>query len=306
MLGTRRAFAAVVLAIGLFGAACGGTDFARRAPVPEPHPVARPVADAVVRSPALQAELLRAVSRTAAARTARTSISVTLTGRGASGAVVGAFDVAGTGVVDAKTGDARLELSVPLLDRIGGGGPIEQRIVGGVVYTTMPARVLRAGGVPAPVRWLSLDPRHVSASQPAALSQSQSQADPAGQLGFLAAISDDVRRIGPEAVRGVPATHYAATIDLGAAARGTPPGVAAARKLAQLGAFAGTRRPAVDVWLDADGRARRVVVAVAMSSGQTMRIQGDFYAFGAPLRVAAPPQSEVRPYGSFRIRTPAG
>ena len=315
MVESRRAFAAVVAGIGLVVAGCGGTDFARRtvapAPVPAEKPSAAPVRVALVRNPALQALLVGSVAHTTAARTARTSISVTLTGLGEDALSTGAFDIAGTGGVDFATGDADLSLSIPRFDRLGGGGTIEQRIVRGVVYTKMPSDILRVSGMPASVRWLSFDETHVGGGDPAALSQSQ--VDPAGQLAFLAAVSVDVRRVGPEPVRGVAATHYAATIDLGHSAHVADRLSAVRAKLVQLGAMIGARRLGVDVWVDAAGRARRVVVSVPLSrqtdaaavaglgSDAMMRIQADFYAFGVTLRVAAPPQAAVRPYSALRL-----
>ena len=311
MLRSARTRAAVVLGVALVVTACGGSDFSRRTVVPAGKNVASTAPTVVTRNPVLQAKLSRSVAATSAARTARTSISVTLTGLGDDSLSTGAYDIAGTGVVDFVKRDADLSLSIPLLDRLGGGGAVEERIVGGVVYTKMPAGVLRAAGLPATVRWLSLDPKHSAGADPSALSQSQ--VDPAGQLAFLAAVSDHVRTMGDEPVRGVATTHYAATIDLVPDSRGGARMAALRAKLAQLRSVIGARGIALDVWLDRAGRARRIVVSVPLSprsgavgvdhrgSDATMRIQGDFYAFGAAVRVAAPSQSQTRPYGTLRI-----
>jgi hypothetical protein len=311
MSGSARTRATVVLGVALVVAACGGTDFSRRTVVPAGRNVAPTAPSVVTRNPVLQAKLTQSAAATASARTARTSISVTLTGLGDDSLSTGAYDIAGTGVVDFVTRDADVSLSIPLLDRLGGGGAIEERIVSGVVYTKMPAGVLRAAGLPAAVRWLSLDPKHAAGADPSALSQSQ--VDPAGQLAFLAAVSDDVRTIGDEPVRSVATTHYAATIDGVLDSRGDARMTALRAKLAQLRSAIGARGLALDVWLDRDGRVRRIVVSVPLSPrpgaagadrvgpDATMRIQGDFYAFGTPVRVAAPPQSQTRPYGTLRI-----
>lgn len=313
MLGSRRVFAAVLVVVGVFGAGCGGSDFARTGA--SVHATVPRTTLPIVSDPKLQAALVRSVPRTSDVRSARTSISVTVTGLGDGALATGEFNIAGTGVVDFATGDADLSLSVPLFDRLGGGAVIEQRIVGRIVYTRLPVGIMRAGGLPDSVRWLSLDPQKVD-GDPLALSQAQ--VDPAGQLAFLAAISADVRRVGADPVRGVSTKHYAATIDLGAVEAGVRRVAAVGEKLAQLGAVIGARRLAVDVWLDGAGRARRVVVSVPLSpkSGAraieglgfdaTMRIQADFYAFGAPVRVAAPPHAQVRPYSSLRIETANG
>jgi hypothetical protein len=316
MVQSRRTRAAVWSGVLFLGAGCGGSGFAARAAVPpstDAPTVPAPVA--VSHDPALRASVVRSVAATSAARTARASISVTLTGVGDEALATGAYDVAGSGVVDLTNGDADLMLSVPLFDRLGGGGAIEQRIVGGVVYTRLPQAVLRAAGLAPSVWWLSIDPNRIGGLDPSALSQSQ--VDPVGQLGFLGAMSNDVRVVGAEQVRGVASTHYAATIDLGADAVRSPRTVALRAALTRLGSGIATGRLALDVWLDRSGRARRVVVTVPLDASSAaatpgplgrnamLRIQGDFYAFGAPLHVSAPAPNRVRPYSALRLAASA-
>jgi len=310
MFGSRRVLATVCIGVGLFGAGCGGRDFARGSSPAKPAPAIITAPAPVAYDPRLQAALLRAVTLTTEVHTARTSISVTVTGRGDEALATGAFNIAGTGVVDFASGNTDLLLSIPLFDRLGGGGVVEQRVVGGVVYTKLPPDVLRFAGMPPAVHWVSLDPQQVGTDLSAL---SQAQADPAGQLAFLAAISTDVRRVGSASVRSVPTTHYAATVDLGADDGSARRVAAVGAKLAQFGAVIGTRRLAVDVWIDGARRARRVVVSVPLSansaapaikglgSDATMRIQSDYFSFGAPVRVAAPPHAQVRPYDALRI-----
>jgi hypothetical protein len=310
MQGSRRVLAAVVSGVVVFGAGCGGNDLARRgAPKPPPHTNTTAKVP-VVSNPHLQAALLRSVARTTAVRTTRTSISVTVTGVGDEALATGAFNIAGTGVVDFANGNADLSLSVPLFDRLGGGGAVEQRVVGGVVYTKLPADVLRVAALPAGVRWLSLDPQQAGTELSAL---SQAQVDPAGQLAFLGAISADVRRINAGSVRGVRTTRYTATIDLGSTAPHVRRVSAVGEQLASFGSMIGARRLRVDVWIDGSGRARRVVVSVPLApksgtravagfgSAAIMRIQTDYYSFGATVRVAAPPGTQVQPYSKLRI-----
>jgi hypothetical protein len=307
MRGSRRALAAVAVAIGLLGASCGGGEFNPRA---RRTGIAAAATTTSALDATLPATLRRSAAQTAAAGTARTAISVTVTGLSGATFASGALDVAGTGVVDLATGNAKLALSVPRFDRVSGGRAIEQRIVRGVAYLAMPTEILRIGGLPASVRWLRLDPESVGGgADPGALSQAQ--VDPAGQLAFVAAISNDVRRIGAEPVRGEPATHYAATVVL--PARPTVRAADAEQTLASIEAVIGTGRVAVDVWLDGSGRARRVVVSVplanatgtlpagAVGAHAMMRVQADLYAFGTPVQVAAPPPAQVRPYSTLRV-----
>lgn len=132
------------------------------------------------------------------------------------------------------------------------------------------------------------------------------------------AVSEDVSRVGPEPVRGVRSMHYAATIDLG---HDQSRAAATVREhLAPLGAAVGDGRLALDVWLDGAGRVRRIVVSVPLRSAAiagagdiagpgpqaSMRIQTDFFGFGATVDVAAPPHAQVRPYSTLRIAAANG
>jgi hypothetical protein len=294
--GTRTR-ATAVLAFALLAAACGGRDFARTGTgavrLPGANPTLPPVTTTTlvaVRDRALQARLRTAVDRTVAGRTAQSSISVTVTALGNRTFGRGTLDVAGTGVVDLRSGDAALVLSVPRFDRITGGGMIVQNIVRGASYLELPPAIIRAGGLPSSVRWLRLDPHASSGADASELVQAQ--VDPAGQLAALGKVSDDVRRIGVESVRGVPTTHYAGTLD-------------------------GPARHTVDAWLDGAGRVRRVVVAIPLPkavdaavgppvTGATMRVQADLYAFGVPVSVAVPPKAQVRPYASLHLPAVSG
>jgi len=294
-------------------AACGGTDF-RHDPGASPPTAAAPTSrapHAAVSHAALQAKVVRAVTRTRAARRARTSISVTFTGLGADTLANGAFDVAGSGVADLVGGDADLTLSVPLFDRLGGGGTVEQRIVSGILYTKLPAALLRKAKLPPPVQWLSLDPRASGADRSAL---AQSQVDPAGELAFLGAASADVRAAGTESVRGVPTAHDVLSIDPARLTANDPNQAAARARVHQLGSVLAGRPLFVDVWLDAAGRARRVVVSFPLAARgdpattgpeAMMRVQSDFYAFGVPVKVVAPAANEVLPYRALDLRSPS-
>jgi hypothetical protein len=296
-------------------AGCGGSDFGSGARVSgTPNPIAPAATQpTIVHRPVLRAALLRSATTTRSARTARTSISVTVTGLGEETFASGAFDVAGTGVVDLANGDAHLVLSVPSFDRVGGGGPIEERIVDGVAYARLPAAIMRVAGLSRSVRWMRIDGPGSRTARPSTLSKSR--VDPAGVLGYLGAVSDDVRRVGIEAVRDTPTTHYAATIapaPVGPAA-GRPSSIAA--RLAAIGARPGAGRVGVDAWVDGAGLARRIVVSIPLAVGglraapqaaPAMRIQADFYSFGAPLRVSAPPPGQVRPFAALRLPAQGG
>jgi hypothetical protein len=302
---TSRAVRIMTLALVTCVAGCGGSGLASRRSAAAPAAPVAPATTArpIVHRPELQAALVRSSSTTRSAGTARTSISVTVTDLGEDVFANGGFDVAGTGVVDLATGAADLVLSVPLFDRLGTGGAIEERIVDGIAYARLPASVMRAGGLPVSVRWLRIDSGRARTAPAATLSQSR--IDPAGDLAFLGAVSDDIRRVGVEAVRDTPTTHYTATI-----ASGDGAGSELGRRLGAVGALVGPSRVGVDVWIDDAGFARRIVVSVPLppvGAGSTargapaMRLQCDFYAFGAPIHVVAPPAAQVRPFAALRL-----
>ena len=324
MAESRRVLAAFGVGIAAFGAAalgsaCGGSTFASRSAAAPVAPVApAPSVSSVPIPPnaVLQAKVRESVARTIAMHSARASISVTLTGLGDAAVSTGAFDIAGTGLVDLRTGNADLALSVPRFDRVSGGGAVEQRIVSGVVYAKLPVAVLRQAGLPATVHWLRLDPRAIGTGGPADLSQAQ--ADPARALGLLAAASAAVRADGSESVRGVPCTQYSGSIDVSAARRATNLPAAVRTELTELGSVAGAHRVELDAWLDSAGRTRRVVVSMPLTGLSTqagdaavgpdamIRVQADFYGFGGPVAVAVPPQNQVRPYNTLRLDAVAG
>lgn len=314
MANSRALRAGLAAALVLCVAGCGGSQFASGAnAAPRLRPTAPPTTrPAPVHRPALRAALVRSASTTRAAHTARTSVSVTVTGLGEDVFATGAFDVAGTGAVDLGTGDADLVLSIPLFDQLGGGGAIEERIVKGVAYARLPGSVLRAGGLPPAVRWLRVDgapSRGASAS-----TLSQSQVDPAGELAFLSAASDDVRPIAVEEVRGIRTTHYSATVVQETGARAGSKSELAGR-LGDVGARLGPGPVGIDVWIDGAGLARRIVVSLPLADAglpvtagvvPAMRIQADFYAFGVPVRVVAPPRPQVRAFSALRLPSLGG
>ena len=123
----------------------------------------------------------------------------------------------------------------------------------------------------------------------------------------------------PHPVRGVRTTHYARDDRPRSGRPRRTPRAAVGEKLAQLGAVIGTRRLAVDAWIDGAGRARRVVVSVPLSpkSGAA----GDRRRSGPTRRCGSRPTStrsarrcglrlrrsaQVRPYSTLRIAAATG
>jgi hypothetical protein len=121
--------------------------------------------------------------------------------------------------------------------------------------------------------------------------------DPADLLASLTAISSSVTRLGTSAIRGVPVTGLRVNID---------PAKAAARvprwERAGFLEYARTLGPGaipVDVWVDAQNLVRRVTVSLHLLGGAGVPASArlvqatDFYDFGVPVRVSAPPASQI-------------
>jgi hypothetical protein len=106
------------------------------------------------------------------------------------------------------------------------------------------------------------------------------------------------RLVGRETVRGTPTTHYRAVVDIPAAQRAaTGP---TAQLLAQFRRLVTTRTLPYDAWLDADGRATKVVFAMALRPGAATggkrvrtRVTLEFFGWGEPVEVFFPDPSAV-------------
>jgi hypothetical protein len=121
--------------------------------------------------------------------------------------------------------------------------------------------------------------------------------DPAGLLASLTAAASRVTKLGPSTVRGVPVTGFALTIN---AAKDMAKAPAADRALAEsFLKSAGLTEIPVDVWVDNDNlvRRERVTLKLPASSGApagtSITTTTDFYDFGVPVRVSAPPAALV-------------
>ena len=81
--------------------------------------------------------------------------------------------------------------------------------------------------------------------------------DPLWPLDALFGASDDAVEIGPDAVRGVPATRCRLAVDLAQADAALPAGVSV-----PAGPYRSLSRLPAEVWLDAAGLARRISVSI--------------------------------------------
>jgi hypothetical protein len=266
-------------------AACGSqakTVDVKRKPAPSPRQV-----------------LLASVRATTAAQSARMSMRMTASG-GPGGE---SFVVTADGVADFVTGNGVLTMKI---DGIGPElGAIEMRIVDGAAYMKMPeslGRMFGDGG------WVKTPDLGAADHALPGLGQS----DPSEFLAYLETVSNGVRKVGSDLIRGVETTHYAASLDLGKAVdHADVPRELRDELRKLLGKGSGASPIPADVWVDGDGLARRIELELNLGDllgtdappgddAPTMSVSMDLYDFGVPVNVVAPPADQVTelPFGA--------
>ncbi len=253
----------------LAAAGCGA-----RAVTAGPAPAARPV-------PA--AGLAAAVTRTTA-QTARIAVTTTMQMQGVTVSFTesGAFDFARS--------RGTLSMSSPV--------GFTEVFVPPKVYVKVPAD---AGvSLPKGKSWVVAGPGDLAASALGGALPAPPGAgngDPADLLASLTAISGSVKKEGTATIRGVPVTGYRVNINLAKAAARVPGWERASFTQFAQGLGAGTIP--VDVWVDSHNLVRRMREALHLpdapgtQAGTTLTQSTDFYDFGVPVRVSAPPAAQV-------------
>ena len=121
--------------------------------------------------------------------------------------------------------------------------------------------------------------------------------NPADLLTSLTAISGSVKKQGTATIGGALTTHYRVNIDLAKAAAKLPAWEQASFK--EFTQSLGASTIPVDVWVDRHNLVRRMREVLPMPGitgtpkGTVLTQTTDFYDFGVPVRVSAPPASQV-------------
>lgn len=133
----------------------------------------------------------------------------------------------------------------------------------------------------------------------ASIGASVANRSPARSMRVLERIGDDVRSLGSEQIRGVDTTHFAGSVDLEKVTEGVPtwPGEL-------MGSALGAGAMKVDVWLDSDGRVRRLATVLETGSTPQYTSEGtsqymstlELYDFGIDVVVEAPPGDQVNDF----------
>jgi len=178
----------------------------------------------------------------------------------------------------------------------GGSGTVTSVFEGPVVYVDL--------GIPQlPTEWLRIDLTQLEGME-GLQELEQFSSDPSQSLGLLRGVSEDVEEVGEEDVRGVETTHYRLTVDLQRAEEQAPEEDRAfvRRQIETLGV---TELP-MEVWLDADGVARRQSYRVDLSDAQlpgaselpqealptAITTTVEFYDFGTEVKADPPAEGE--------------
>ena len=262
-------------------AGCGASS-SKAAPVqPKPKPSGAQV-------------VLDSVQLTAAEKTARIAINASVSGSVSTTGTI-------TGVIDFATGDSQLSLTLsgPAASVLGGG--MVFRTVGGVMYLQVPAALRGMLGGPAGAQWMSMPLPNFGSKDTGGLGAAAGGADPAQMLAGLAAVSNGVTTVGPQTIRGVATTHYHAVIDPQKVAANVKLSPALRKALQKLEQRLGGQSPTIptDVWVDAAGRVRRLAEQVQLGGAGAVTTTIDFYDFGVPVNVQAPPADQVVPFPSI-------
>ncbi len=229
--------------------------------------------------------VLTAFQTTVAAKTASMSLDETVTGASSS-----PVTVSGTGQVDFTTGDAAISMTIPPV------GSLSMRMIKPTLYMQFPSGL--GATLPSGKRWVSvnLDSPAITSALGGSLSQLSDSANLSTDgLSYLQAVSaDGVTTVGPATVRGVPTTEYSATIDLSKAGRQRSATVQAL--LQELQAKFGLSSLPIKVWIDAQGQIRREAIQESVTVRGTkadVEVTVEYYEFGAPVDVSAPPADQV-------------
>jgi hypothetical protein len=249
------------------------------------------------------------IARAAEVTSQQTGARVKLTMQFSSPALPSGYSITATGYFDERdrSGEMTMDLAgVPGASALPGGGTGNVRMVFQypVIYMDMP---FLAGKLPEGKTWMKLD--LAKAAQAAGINLSQlsslEQGDPTQFLEYLRASSGGVLKEGTEVIDGVPTTHYFATLQLSSVLARLPSSDQAAAKAA-LEKLGGAGAIPVDVWVDAQGRVRRIQLTVAAgtptttaggaagaASGVSGTVTIDFTSYGPVPPVVPPPAGEV-------------
>ena len=259
------------------------------------------------------AATLDPIARAAEVTSHQSGAKIALTMQLSSPMLPGGLAITAEGYINERrhAGELVMDLSrIPGISMLPGGagnGQVRMIFLYPTIYMNMP---FLAGKLPEGKTWMKLDIS--KAAQAAGIDTSQfssiDQTDPTKFLDYLRASSGAVITLGSERVNGVTVTHYRANLELSRILDRLPGEQKAAAKAA-LEKLGESGSIPVDVWVDAQGRVRRIQLsfgglgAGAGGTGTASGVAGaaavsgaitiDFKSYGPVPPIVSPPAGQV-------------
>jgi hypothetical protein len=253
-------------------------------------------------------ETLDPIARAAEVTSQQEGAKISLVMRFSSAAIPGeGFAITANGSIDERdhSGEMSMNLSgIPGASALpgGGAGTVQMIFQYPVIYMNMP---FLAGELPEGKTWMKLDLGKAASAAGINLPglSSLDQSDPTQFLEYLRASSGGVTTVGKETLDGVPTTHYTAILQMSSILDRVSSDQQAAVKAAleKLGGSVGGIP--VNVWVDTQGRVRRIQLSIAASvpasgAAQTPTdlagtITIDFTSYGHLPPIVPPPSNQV-------------
>jgi hypothetical protein len=167
---------------------------------------------------------------------------------------------------------------------------------GTVIWMRFPMLTEAMGPRGVGKEWVRVDTSDAATQMGIDVSQLQQMGgnDPRQQLAYLTGVSDDVEEVGEEEVRGETTTHYRGTVTVDAVIEHLEEEDALVdpERFRETAEQWGIDEIAFDVWIDDEGRARRMVQTIPAppeAGGGDVEIVVELYDFGTDVDVAIPP-----------------
>jgi hypothetical protein len=177
---------------------------------------------------------------------------------------------------------------------------MDERIIGTTIYMRSP---LLTRQIPGAKPWLKFDLAKLGKSMGVnfgAILNSSSTSDPTQSLTYLEASSNSIQNLGTQQIDGVTTTHYHAVVDMRKAMKLLAARAPAGQRAAVRSTYqhlidqTGVITYPMDVWVDDQGLVRQMHMQMPMpNSGESMDMTMKLSDFGAPVKVSAPPASQV-------------
>lgn len=234
----------------------------------------------------------------AATKTAKTDSARFIFSATVNAGSVGSMTMTGRGIFDGRseTGWMNMNFSLPQAAQAQlGGNPSSMEMIfdghdGLVMYMRSPLFEQQVGSG----KWVKIDMEKLAKKEGVNLGSlmNANQADPNRALQMLMA-SSNARATGTDTIRGVRTTRYSFRVDL---RRLADDNKALRDSLDEVIKVMGVDAYPGEAWIDAQGRVRRLKIAVSMNTPQgaiSMTMVEDLYDFGARAEIFPPSDDEV-------------